>query len=250
MQKQYEKRADIHPCAFDANGLVQLGDVITDDITNLGVPVEVEITLVDGRTSLDNYAEFPQHANLLRNATEIAFTPRSTDTDEKYHSVQRIYLTLTRTGIRLNIMGNNENWVIGNFERIKNFLDTKRPRLWYRTLRFMYLPTFTVSVPLAMGNLSYAIIYSIIYAIKNATFFLVSGALFSILALLLFLSLGKFFDGGILPYVVYETSLGGSDISPVDKTKILLALLTLVAAVIAMLIAVLTLFIPLPIRHS
>jgi len=241
MQKQYRKQAKIPLCKFDAGELVQLGNVITEDVSNLSKPVSVNVTLHDGSTKLRDYSEFPGHDELLQTIEGASFRAKSTDVDEQFSPLQYVSVHLEKTYILLTVEGVNENWVIGNFERIKAYLHTKRPSLWYRVARSLYLPTFFLSGALFVLNVT---------AARNGSkYFWVSATLFLGLEVLSASLLNRFTNGRVFPHTVFVSSSGNTGISPVDKTKILLALLTLIVAVVAMVIAILPLFLPLPLRH-
>jgi len=241
MQKQYEKKASIPLCKFDAGELVQLGHVITEDVSNISKPVSVDVTLHDGSTKLPDYSEFPEHEELLQTMQGASFRAKSTDVDENFSPLQYVNVHLEKTYILLTVEGVNENWVIGNFERIKAYLHTKRPSLWYRVARILYLPTYLLSGVLCFINVT--------AALTASKYFWVSAILFLGLQVSSASLLKRFIEGRLLPHTVFVSSSGNTGISPVDRMKILLALLTLIVAVVAMVIATLPLFFPLPLRH-
>lgn len=238
MKKLYDLSGKVPICSLNVDDIVQIGDALIQDISNLREPVRLDISQKDGDIKIEDYHDIIQYDDLMPTFKKAVFHVGSNIYDGG-NPVESIHLTIGRYGSRLSVIGFNESWVRGNLGRIQNLLNTKQASIWYRFFRLLYFLIMFFSGSLCYLNLQ--------LAEKGNTFFAASSVLFFVLFVFSAISIPKIVDGDWLPHTAFRSSKKSS-IEHVDKIKIILALITLMAAIVTMIFAAIPVFTAIPIK--
>ena len=173
MNKKYEKTGSLDSAQFSLNDLVELGDCIIKDMSGLTRPLRITVRQSDGEIEIKGHQKLIEVANIVDTIREMTFSATSDTLDENYRPIQNVFLIISKTQLYLSVSGINDSWVRGNFERIKDFLQTKATSLGYRSCRPLFYVALVSSGLLFLFNLFLAARGSYIHFVSAGAFLIV-----------------------------------------------------------------------------
>ncbi len=114
------------------------------DLTKLIGEIEESFSEEDGKTKFEISTNYG-HTNVKAKSANDFFKIK--DLPEKlfeitiscYDGDKRIYLIFDQYSNRLSVYGNNETWVLGTFQKIKFFLNDRRPWFYSRKVFIFFI---------------------------------------------------------------------------------------------------------------
>lgn len=186
---QYRKFNSIHPCVLSKDDLIGLVDVIKKGFpkSDRNEDIEIYSTLSDMNIFENSIDTFLKHKNLPSkiNNLSIKLVGLKIITGEPLSKSARIdksvELNFRDDGIKLCLIGDNEEWVLGKSTQILNYLRKRRAKIFILSQILFPISSFFAGMSLSILTRTY-----------SAT---------SLFILLLALALGYLsFENKILPY--------------------------------------------------
>ena len=158
--KEYTKSADVHACRLTRNDLVKLAEIVregaippstNDFFRNDHFRISTKLPRVS--LQAENIEDFLENEDLPDEINNLSIYYDGHNGG--LETVKHIHLFFSNWYISMSVDGKDENWVLGKYLQLTDFLKGKRPWFWFASTLQAFVFVLT---PIAVGCL-YGFIY-------------------------------------------------------------------------------------------
>jgi len=151
IEKRYERRGSLRPCALDRNDLLQLTAIIQETFAKAEIEryFRVSTNLENTRIFSNSVEDFANQNDLPDKISDLSFWIEGWDQKTRFDKV--VLLDLSKYAIQLSVEGIDPVWVYDKYTKITKFLKEKSAWYWPMVLLEKFI-IFSITVIL-IGNI-------------------------------------------------------------------------------------------------